>query len=196
MSLKICRMPAIVSTRVLALFCLMGIAVAKPLWLEIVLFQLRGGMMRCSQPLRRSLLMDYVPKNARARWNAFEGISVFSWSGSAVLGGYLIDAYDYRTCFMITSCVYWAGLALELMRIPLTRHAIEKHLSKLVRRNGPQLLRFQRRMNESTCTYYRIMNDLSWPIYFSTACLVNGRRNSSSASPAKYTKLVMKKHVR
>ncbi len=82
--------------------------------------------MRCSQPLRRSILMDHVPKEFRARWNALEGLAVFSWSGSAVLGGYLIDAYDYRTCFFITSFVYFAGLALELFLLPLTKHEMEK----------------------------------------------------------------------
>jgi MFS family permease len=83
-------------------------------------------MMRCSQPLRRSVLMDFVKREVRARWNALEGISVFSYSGSAVVGGYLVDQYDYRTCFFITSLVYFAGLSLELLLLPLTKHAVEK----------------------------------------------------------------------
>ncbi|KAF4044091.1 hypothetical protein GN244_ATG03546 [Phytophthora infestans] len=70
--------------------------------------------------------MDYVPKNIRARWNALEGLSVFSWSGSAVLGGFLIDAYGYRMCFIITSLVYCAGLSLEMFLLPLTKHAVER----------------------------------------------------------------------
>jgi MFS family permease len=119
------RMPIIVVTRVLSVVCLYFMSLAQPVGLQIFLFLMRGGMMRCSQPLRRSILMDYVPKDIRARWNALEGLSVFSWSGSAVIGGFLIDAYDYRTCFVITSLVYCVGLALEAVLIPLTKHAVE-----------------------------------------------------------------------
>ncbi|RLN77594.1 hypothetical protein BBJ28_00000438 [Nothophytophthora sp. Chile5] len=120
------RMPIIVWTRMAATACLLCMAYAQPLQLQIVLFLMRGGMMRCSQPLRRSVLMDFVRREVRARWNALEGISVFSFSGSAMIGGYLVDMYDYRTCFFITSFVYFSGLCLELLLIPLTRHAVEK----------------------------------------------------------------------
>ncbi|RLN77595.1 hypothetical protein BBJ28_00000439 [Nothophytophthora sp. Chile5] len=120
------RMPIIATTRALSVACLFSMAYAQPLVLQIVLFLMRGGMMRCSQPLRRSILMDYVPKNIRARWNALEGLSVFSWSGSAVLGGYLIDAYGYRMCFTITSIVYCVGLSMEMFLLPLTKHAVER----------------------------------------------------------------------
>ncbi|GAB9476173.1 hypothetical protein Gpo141_00013243 [Globisporangium polare] len=120
------RMPLIVFTRCFSVLCLFSMAYAQPLVLQIALFLMRGGMMRCSQPLRRSILMDYVPKDIRARWNALEGLSVFSWSGSAVLGGYIIDAYGYRTCFLITSAVYVVGLGLETFLLPLTKHAVEK----------------------------------------------------------------------
>ncbi|KAJ0403899.1 hypothetical protein ATCC90586_003981 [Pythium insidiosum] len=119
------RMPLVAFTRLASTVCLLGLSYAQPLPLAIALFLLRGGMMRCSQPLRRSVLMDHVEKQFRARWNALEGISVFSYSGSAVLGGYLVDRYDYRTCFFITSFVYFVGLSLELVLIPLTRHAVE-----------------------------------------------------------------------
>lgn len=120
------RMPIIVFTRCFSVVCLFFMAYAQPLALQVALFLMRGGMMRCSQPLRRSILMDYVPKDIRARWNALEGLSVFSWSGSAVLGGYIIDAYGYRTCFIITSFVYVCGLGLETFLLPLTKHAVEK----------------------------------------------------------------------
>lgn len=119
------RMPIVVTTRAISVVCLMLMSFTKPLAAQIILFLMRGGMMRCSQPLRRSILMDHVPKDQRARWNALEGLSVFSWSGSAVIGGYLIDAYDYRTCFFITSFVYCFGLAIEMLLLPLTKHSRE-----------------------------------------------------------------------
>ncbi|TDH74432.1 hypothetical protein CCR75_005065 [Bremia lactucae] len=120
------RMPIIVCTRAFSVACLFLMAYAQPIAVQIALFLMRGGMMRCSQPLRRSILMDFVPQNMRARWNALEGLSVFSWSGSAVFGGYLIDAYGYRACFVLTSVVYCAGLSIEVLLLPLTKNAIEK----------------------------------------------------------------------
>nr|CCA15008.1 Major Facilitator Superfamily (MFS) putative [Albugo laibachii Nc14]CCA25499.1 Major Facilitator Superfamily (MFS) putative [Albugo laibachii Nc14] len=125
-SKRIGRMPIIILTRIISVICLICMTFVKPLALQIVFFLLRGGLMRCSQPLRRSLLMDAVPKKLRARWNALESLSVFSWSGSAFVGGYLIDTYDYRMCFLITSFVYAAGVTLELVLLPLTKHARER----------------------------------------------------------------------
>jgi MFS family permease len=49
-----------------------------------------------------------VRKEERARWNAAESINRFGWSGSAVLGGHLVDRYGYRLTFLIT-----AGLQLS-----------------------------------------------------------------------------------
>lgn len=120
------RMPVVVSTRVLATCCLLYMSYAESLWLQVGLFLLRGGTMRCSQALRRSVLMDHVPRNQRARWNSLEGLTVFSWSGSAVIGGYLIDAYGYRYCFFLTSIVYFVGLLVEMLLLPIT-HKIEAH---------------------------------------------------------------------
>ncbi|KKK75742.1 hypothetical protein LCGC14_2870650, partial [marine sediment metagenome] len=41
------------------------------------------------------------------------------WNVSAVLGGYLIDFYDYRITFLITATVYVFGSSLILFIIPL-----------------------------------------------------------------------------
>ena len=120
-SIKCGRMPIICSTRMASLVALAAMTYAKPLWLQIVLFLLRGSFMRCSIGLRRSVLMDHVPKKHRARWNSLEGLTMFTWSGSAVLGGYLIDAYSYRYCFLITAGIYFVGLVVELSLLPLTR---------------------------------------------------------------------------
>lgn len=117
------RMPVIVSTRMASTCFLLWMSYAQPLWLQAVLFLLRGGTMRCSQALRRSVLMDHVPRKQRARWNSLEGLTVFSWSGSAVIGGYLIDAYGYRYCFKLTAIVYFAGLLVEMLLLPITHRS-------------------------------------------------------------------------
>jgi MFS family permease len=67
---------------------------------------LRTGMANAPQPLVRATLMDNVPKNERARWNSLDGIWVFSWSGSAALGGFLIDHFkSFQKTFLVTAII-------------------------------------------------------------------------------------------
>ncbi|KAK7242514.1 major facilitator superfamily protein [Aureococcus anophagefferens] len=54
----------------------------------------------------------------RARWNAAESINLFSWSGSAALGGYLIDRHGYRVTFLVTAAIQFVA-ALILASIAL-----------------------------------------------------------------------------
>ncbi|CAK4085047.1 unnamed protein product [Aphanomyces euteiches] len=118
----------IVVTRVFATFCLGVMAFVQPLAFEIVMFLLRAGFMRCSEPLRVSIMMDYVPQNSRGRWNSLEGLTQFTYSGSAVVGGYLIERHGYRYCFLITAVIYFVGMLIEALLIPIIHghHALIK----------------------------------------------------------------------
>lgn len=122
------RMPAIIFTRlagIIGLFCMTTTTDPSTLG---ALFLAHTALMQCNVPLRRSLLMDFVPKNNRAKWNSLEGLSMFSWTGSAVVGALLIDAYGYHVCFFVTCGVYITGFLLDLLLVPLTRHASERSL--------------------------------------------------------------------
>ncbi|GAB9468095.1 hypothetical protein Gpo141_00005421 [Globisporangium polare] len=119
------RMPVIVVTRLAGTLCLLAMALSQSFEVQCALFLARGAMMRCTQPLRRSLLMDFVPKKQRARWNSLEGLSMFSWAGSAVLGGFLVEAHSYRFCFFVSSMVYLVGVLLETVLVPITKFAVE-----------------------------------------------------------------------
>ena len=67
---------------------------------------LRTGTANAPQPLVRATLMDNVPKGERARWNSIDGIWVFSWSGSAALGGFLIDHFkSFQKTFLVTAII-------------------------------------------------------------------------------------------
>ncbi|CAK4085048.1 unnamed protein product [Aphanomyces euteiches] len=109
----------VVATRIFSTVCLGAMTYITPLYLEIIMFLLRAGFMRCSEPLRTSLMMDYVPQNLRGRWNSLEGLTQFSYSGSAVVGGYLIERHGYRYCFLITAVIYFIGLMFEVVLIPV-----------------------------------------------------------------------------
>lgn len=108
LSKRIGRVWVTVCTKVCACVLLAVMTrVADGKWI-IVLYLLRTWLANCCSGLTRSILNDYVRKEERARWNAAESINRFGWSGSAVLGGHLVDRYGYRFTFLIT-----AGLQLS-----------------------------------------------------------------------------------
>ena len=96
--------------------CLFSLAYLDNLPLVILVFILRGALQNSIYPIDRSMIMDFVPSDQRGRWNSIESLSAMTWSGSAVVGGYLMDSHDYRYTFTITAWIY---LAACLMRIPL-----------------------------------------------------------------------------
>ena len=49
----------------------------------------------------------------RARWKSLDSISTASWCGSAVLGGWIADRYDYTLTFLVTAALQFvAGVML------------------------------------------------------------------------------------
>ena len=75
--------------------------------------------MNCTYPLNESILMDYVPKNERARWKSLDSVVSFGWCGSAALGGWLTDKYDYTYTFFITAIIQGIGIICFLPLVPL-----------------------------------------------------------------------------
>jgi len=75
--------------------------------------------MNCTYPLNESILMDFVPKNERARWKSLDSVVSFGWCGSAAIGGWLSDKYDYTFTFLITAIIQSVGVLCFLPLIPL-----------------------------------------------------------------------------
>ena len=42
-------------------------------------------------------------------WNSLDGIAGLGWSGSAVVGGYLIKGYGFQACFLVTAAAQLAS---------------------------------------------------------------------------------------
>ena len=82
----------------------------------IPLYLVRTWLMNCTAGLTKSVLNDYVPKRHRAKWNSLESLNVFSWSGSAALGGLLIDRLGYQATFLITAALQGVSM---LCLVPL-----------------------------------------------------------------------------
>lgn len=55
--------------------------------------------------------MDWVPRHLRGRVNAVDSVRSFSWSGSAALGGFLIQRYGFQRTFLITAAIKAAAFA-------------------------------------------------------------------------------------
>ena len=100
--------------------CLFGLSLPSPAYVAVPLYLLRTAAMNASYPTQRAIMMDVVPKKQRGRWNALENVTSFTWTGSAALGGWLVDRYDYTFTFRITAFIYVAGTALLLLLVPLT----------------------------------------------------------------------------
>ena len=77
---------------------------ASPLCV-IIIFLVRTACMNAPNALTRSVLMDHVPKHERARWNSLESVNMFSWSGSALLGGFLVDYEGIEFNFYATAAL-------------------------------------------------------------------------------------------
>mmetsp|Transcript_11408 Transcript_11408/g.20487 ORF Transcript_11408/g.20487 Transcript_11408/m.20487 type:complete len:322 (-) Transcript_11408:108-1073(-) len=63
----------------------------------------RTAFMNSPAALTNSVLMDNVPKTERAKWAALESFNMFSWSGSAALGGILVDYRGILFNFCVTA---------------------------------------------------------------------------------------------
>lgn len=85
-------------------------------WVTATILILRTGFMNSPSALTRSVLMDHVPKEERAKWSALESVNMFSWSGSAVLGGLLVDKMGIIFNFCATAFLqFLATLPLLLL---------------------------------------------------------------------------------
>ena len=85
----------------------------------VPIYVLRTALMNCTYPLNESILVDYVPKNERARWKSLDSVVSFGWCGSAALGGWLSDKYDYTFTFLITAIIQTIGVLCFFPLFPL-----------------------------------------------------------------------------
>lgn len=89
---------------------------AWPRWVTCTILILRTAFMNSPSALTRSVLMDHVPKTERAQWSALETLNMFSWSGSAALGGILVDSNGILFNFCVTASLqFLATLPLFLL---------------------------------------------------------------------------------
>ena len=71
-------------------------------------------------------LFTTFQKQRRARWKSLESIAQFGWCGSAALGGYLADKYDYGFTFGITACIQGSALFVWAFLLPIIPRVEQK----------------------------------------------------------------------
>jgi MFS family permease len=75
-----------------------------PTYLVCIFWVSRTAIMNSTSAITRSILMDAVPKNERAKWSSLDNLTMFGWSGSAAIGGYLVDYEGIIFNFSLTVC--------------------------------------------------------------------------------------------
>ena len=85
----------------------------------VPIYIIRTALINAPYPLQESILMDYCPKDQRARWLSLESVSQFGWCGSAAVGGWISDRYDYQHTFFITALIQTIGILILTLLLPL-----------------------------------------------------------------------------
>ncbi|CCW66513.1 unnamed protein product [Phytomonas sp. Hart1] len=104
-----------------------------------VAYILRGALMNCSAGLSRAIVMDIIPDHYHGRWNAIESIQSAGWSGTAFLGGFLADRWDYGGAFIVTFCFHFVScmLLLPLTLRNDTRMLVAREVDDAARNSSP-----------------------------------------------------------
>eukprot|EP01060_Flectonema_neradi_P009200 TRINITY_DN16584_c0_g1_i1.p1 TRINITY_DN16584_c0_g1~~TRINITY_DN16584_c0_g1_i1.p1 ORF type:complete len:518 (+),score=64.68 TRINITY_DN16584_c0_g1_i1:83-1636(+) len=79
-------------------------------------FVIRSGLLSGSSATDSSINMDYVPKERRGFFTSLSAITSASWSGTAVVGGVLVDRGSYKVAFTVTLALHVFSV---ILRIPL-----------------------------------------------------------------------------
>lgn len=73
----------------------------------------------------------WVAQSARARWNSLDSLFVFSWSGSAAFGGFMIAKWGFGAAFLITAVMQLLAWAILLPLVWLVPHSMPKPAAAL-----------------------------------------------------------------
>lgn len=120
---KIGRLQVMLMCFTIGIACTAALGLAKPfytvIYIMLPIFMARCTFMWSCGAITGSVVADYTPKNQRGRWKALQAITGMGWSGSAMLGGFLIDRYGYSITFIITAVFQGSILPLWFALLPL-----------------------------------------------------------------------------
>lgn len=122
-------MGATVFYRMLAVACLstvtFSVELGAPDWLICTCCVVRGAFMNAVGGITEAVLMDHTSEAHRGKWQIAQRISDSTWSGAAVVGGFLVDRIGYRKAFVLPTLFHFIG-TLCLLPIVATVKADKK----------------------------------------------------------------------
>ena len=124
------RLQVTLAARVMGILCLIGMATIPSTYGVVALYIFRVFMVNCGTGLTKSVLNDYVTKKERARWNSAEAINSFGWSGSATIGGFIIESQGYRPLFLVTAAVQFVAGTFLLTILHLVHNEVKEETPK------------------------------------------------------------------
>ena len=68
---------------------------------------------------QKSILNDYVKKEERGFWNALESITRVGWSGSAMVGGVIVNRFGFGWSFGLTAGMQFLAWCIRCTLLPL-----------------------------------------------------------------------------
>ena len=121
----------------------------------LFLFVIRTACNNSTKPLTKSIINDVVPTEQRGRWNSLEMVNAATWSGSACLGGYLIDNYGFVPNFVATACLQLSAtipLVIISSQIP---SPLTKYIARKMNEYGYSYGNYNK-SNGDNCTYLKV----------------------------------------
>eukprot|EP00123_Amoebidium_parasiticum_P018179 comp24125_c0_seq1/m.43768 comp24125_c0_seq1/g.43768 ORF comp24125_c0_seq1/g.43768 comp24125_c0_seq1/m.43768 type:complete len:461 (-) comp24125_c0_seq1:210-1592(-) len=127
LSLKVGRVEVTLAFKAIGVALLTAMALFPDYWeaqpyVLCAVYIIRSALINCVVPLTRSILMDYVASEKRGLWNSLESVAGFGWSGSAVVGGLIVDLYGYEASFGFTAFIQFLAWTPLLLLLPLVMH--------------------------------------------------------------------------
>ena len=116
-------MGAVVLYRLLSVVSLAAIAFSAELGLGTPAIAtcclVRGGFMNAVGGITEAVLIDHTSEGHRGKWQIIQRVSDSTWSGAALVGGFLVDRIGYRRAFMAPFGFQLLGtiVLLPLMRV-------------------------------------------------------------------------------
>ena len=104
---------------------LLLMTLAPSLWTNppaiVTIYIVRTALMNCVSPLQKSVFNDHIDKKHRGKWNGLDAIRGFGWSGSAYVGGLLVDGSGYGSSFALTAAIQFCGVSILCWLLPFLR---------------------------------------------------------------------------
>jgi MFS family permease len=137
------RLQFLIFTQSLGTIMLLQIGRHKSFWTpgwEVPIFWLISRTIyKSSGAITKTMMMDYVPKKKRNVWNALDSVKSIGGSGLSIVGGFLIDKYDFSYPIYITCVCHFTVIVLRCLLYPVESKFMAKENQRISDRNCKEL---------------------------------------------------------